>query len=402
MSVTLTQAVKSICGRVGLTKTRKLPLQKACNLVSAADVRALCPSPAFRRSLYDGYAIGKKPCDGKDLHLRYRLAGTIAAGETSRRRLCGGTTWHVMTGAPVPQGTWKVIPQERCIADGAMVSIAEPIVKDGPTRIQPKGDEIRRHTRLIAKGCRITAQHMLRLAEAGLEEVEVFSKPRVAVFCTGSELVSGPGRQAAGKTISSNRYLLAGLLQQSNCEAVDLGIVGDSLAALERQLARAEESGVEAIVSTGGLGPGKYDLVLEAFRRHRAEVLFSSLQLRPGKTTLAGMLGSSLYFGLPGPPAAVQPLYHVLILPALRAMQAMARAVPARPRACLAEGLTLGRTGPLQLYPARLWLEKGVCQARGVRKKEAANGYLFCGPGRKTFRRGELLPVQPLVGSWDI
>jgi len=402
MSVTLAQALKTIWSHVGLTTTRKLPLWKTCGLVSAADVRALRSSPAFRRSLYDGYAIGRKSCDQKDLRLRYSLAGTIAAGETRRRRLCKGESWRVMTGAPVPQGAWKVIPQEDCILDGAMVSIALSTVRDGPSRIQPKGDDIRRNTRLIAKGWRITPQHMLALSEAGLEELEVFSKPKVAIFCTGSELVSGPGRQTSGKTISSNRYLLCGLLQQSNCEVVDLGIVGDSLAALEEQFVRVEESGVEAVISTGGLGPGKYDLVLEAFRRHKAEVLFSSLQVRPGKTTLAGMLGSILYFGLPGPPAAVQPLYHALILPALRAMESMAQPRPIIHRACLAERLTLSRTGPLQLHAARLWLERGVYQVRSTRKGEAANGYIFCSPGRKTFRQGELLPVQPLIGSWDI
>lgn len=399
MDITLAQAVKRVRGRVGLTAIRKLPLASSCGRISAADVKALCSSPAFRRSLYDGYAIGRSLPESKTSRLHYRLAGTIAAGESRRRRLQRGEAWRVMTGAPVPQGAWKVIPQESCSSEGTMVVIAASIVTDGPPRIQPKGDDIRKGRRLLARGWRITPQHMLRLAEAGLEEVEVFSKPRVAVFCTGSELVGGPDRQTAGKTISSNRYLLTGLLQQSNCEVVDLGIVGDSLEALEEQLVRAEETGADAVISTGGLGPGKYDLVIEAFCRHGAEPLFSSLRLRPGKAALAGMLGSSLYFGLPGPPAAVQPLYHALVLPALRAMQAMAQPRPVNNSAYLAEELRLRRRGPLQLCPARLWRENGVCRARGLRRGESANGYLFCGADRKKFHRGELLPVLPLVGN---
>ena len=399
MDITLAQAVEKICSRVGLTAIRKLPLGSSCGWVCAADVKALRSSPAFRRSLYDGYAIGRSLSEPKSSRLHYRLAGTIAAGESRRRRLQGKETWRVMTGAPVPQGTWKVIPQEHCRPEGDMVAIAASTVEDGPARIQPKGGDVRRGTRLLARGWRITPQHMLRLAEAGLEEVEVFSKPRVAIFCTGSELVGRPDLQSSGKTISSNRYLLSGLLQQSDCEVVDLGIVGDSLEALEEQFVRAERTGADAVVSTGGLGPGKYDLVTEAFCRQSAGLLFSSLRLRPGKAALAGMLGSSLFFGLPGPPAAVQPLYHVLILPALRAMQAMAQPRPAHTSAYLAEDLSLRRRGPLQLYPARLWLEKGVYRARGTHRGELANGYLFCKAGRKKFSRDELLPVLSLVGS---
>ena len=56
----------------------------------------------------DGYAVGYVDTEGVEL----RVAGTIAAGDPPGSILEPGTALRIMTGAPVPSGTDRVVPVE--------------------------------------------------------------------------------------------------------------------------------------------------------------------------------------------------------------------------------------------------------------------------------------------------
>ncbi len=394
---TLSQARKSIRRQVVEKPAENVVLSESLGRIAAASQYAPYPYPEFSQSCYDGYVIAKIAVTGKEKQLTFRLAGEIAAGDTEEKTCFRGAAYRIMTGAPIPRGAWKVVPQEQCSECDGNVVIPGSVIVQSPSRIKRKGADLRRGALLLRKGEGVKPAHLARLADAGIERVEVYSRPKIAFFCTGSELIESAGNHQRGKKISSNRYLLSGLIRSLGGCADDCNSVPDNKGALREHLQKVMEKGADIIISTGGMGPGKYDLVEETFVSLGGVICFNTLQLRPGKAILFGNLGRSLYFGLPGPPAAVQALFHVLVKPALLALQGVTGWKEQTMHARLREDLRPGKTGMLQLLEAVSWEEKGERYVRLARHHEIANCYLFYPSSGKNRYRGELMRIESVV-----
>ena len=84
----------------------------------------------------------------------------------------------------------------------------------------------------------------------------------VSFFCSGNELVAIDDAVAAGQKISSNRYLLNVSDQAASRPyllIVELPMIADK--DIARLLTEISRSRTDIIISTGGMGPGKYDLL---------------------------------------------------------------------------------------------------------------------------------------------
>jgi molybdopterin molybdotransferase len=373
-----------------------VPLLEALGRISAKTYYAPYALPDYRQSLFDGYAIASRAIHPDRAIWKYTLAGEVAAGDTSEKRIGSGICYRIMTGAMVPRGTWKVIPQEKCAERAGVVSVEASVATGLKKTIRGKGTRVRSGSVLASRGCLLTAPYLARLAQFGIESIEVSRRLRVACFCTGNELISDPTCKQQGKKYSSNRYLLSGLIRQSGSEVIDGGIVGDEEKDLESKLLRLEAEGPDILISTGGMGPGKYDLLEKSFRRVGGKTIFTSIQMRPGKSILFGLLGRSLYFGLPGPPFAVQTLFYALVLPTISAASGCIPWKPEMKRAILVSDLMLNGKDMLRLQEGILSVHKEVNTVRLAARNEIPNCYIYCHAGRRNFHRGALVSVQPI------
>jgi molybdenum cofactor synthesis domain-containing protein len=150
----------------------------------------------------------------------------------------------------------------------------------------------------------------------------------VAVLSTGDELVDDGSPLAPGQIRESNKTMLAGLLAQAGCEVVDLGVVRDDEALLESVLREAAGT-CDAIVTSGGVSMGDYDVVKAVLGRI-AEMRWMQLAIKPAKPFAFGTLGRVPVFGLPGNPVSSLVSFELLARPALRRM--MGHREPGRPR----------------------------------------------------------------------
>jgi molybdopterin molybdotransferase len=98
------------------------------------------------------------------------------------------------------------------------------------------------------------------ISSLGIGEVNVKRRLRVAFFSTGDELASVGTPLAKGEVYDSNRYTLHGMLSRLGVELLDLGVVRDDPAALERAL-RSAAASADAIVTSGGVSVGEADFV---------------------------------------------------------------------------------------------------------------------------------------------
>ena len=138
-----------------------LPLQEALGRLSAAPVLAAESVPGFRASILDGYAIStpEPPASGT----RWQLVGRSGPGAPYGAELGAGEAIRILTGAPLPTGAQRVLPQEQVQCPTASTLELVEAVSDQPW-IRAADEEASAGQQLLAAGTRLGAAELARLA----------------------------------------------------------------------------------------------------------------------------------------------------------------------------------------------------------------------------------------------
>ena len=172
-----------------------LPLGACLGRISAAAVLAREAVPGFRASLMDGYAIAGEtiPAPGS----RWTLVGVSAPGAPHGGRLGPGQAIRILTGAPVPEGSGKVLPQElvELASDGLL-----GLVRDsGPNPwIRQPNEEAAPGQLLLGAGQRLGPADLGRLASCGVAAIAVTRRPRLGLLISGDDLLPPALQQLEG------------------------------------------------------------------------------------------------------------------------------------------------------------------------------------------------------------
>ncbi len=162
--------------------TQRIPLELALGAVLAEPARAAISLPRFTQSSMDGYAL--RAADG---HMALTLIGTAAAGEPAQVVVGAGQAVRILTGGVLPEGADAVARQEIVERTGEGIVLRES-VRVGEA-IRHEGEELAAGAVIAEAGQRINAGIVAALAMAGVDAVEVYRRPRVAVLITGDEVV---------------------------------------------------------------------------------------------------------------------------------------------------------------------------------------------------------------------
>lgn len=359
-----------ILHRLPQTPVRVAAPAAALGGVLAEDARAAQDLPLWDSSAMDGYAVRVADLAGAgdSSPAELRVIGEIPAGSGDDPALEPGTTVRIMTGAAVPSDADAVIPVEHTAAvteDGSWLEAAwaETAVRvlrrpEPGANIRRSGEDARTGDVLGRAGERLTAARAAALASAGVAEVRVRRTPRVAVLVTGSEL-AGPGEPLTrGRISESNSALLAGLLRERGIEPELVERRSDDAEGLRARLAELAASH-DAIVTSGGIGPGTHDVVRMAVQEEPG-VRAVGVDMKPGRPQCAGLLrGGAFLFALPGNPVSAAVSFEMFVGPALLAMQGSARIERLRVPAIAGTGWR-GAMGRLQVMPVRVEERDGV------------------------------------------
>ena len=289
--------------------------EAAVGLVLAAPIVAAEMVPPFDNTAVDGYAV--RAADVASVPVELRVVGELAAGAAPTVAVGAGEAIRIMTGAPMPEGADAVVMVEDSERVGDHAVRLTRSVPPGAA-IRGAGDDVRIGDELFAAGTTITPAVASVLASVNASRVQVFRRARVAVLSTGDELVDDGSPLAFGQIRESNKTMLAALLVEAGCDVVDLGVVRDDEAELERVL-RAVAPDCDAIVSSGGVSMGDYDVVKAVLGRI-AEMHWMQIAIKPAKPFAFGRLDGTPIFGLPGNPVSSLVSFELLARPALRRM----------------------------------------------------------------------------------
>ncbi|GMA40803.1 molybdotransferase-like divisome protein Glp [Mobilicoccus caccae] len=304
--------------RVAAPTRRALDGAQGC--VLAEDLRSRVSLPGFDNSAMDGYAVLASDVEraGNPYPTRLPVEGDIAAGDTTRRRLRPGTTFRIMTGAPVPEGADAVVPVEQTDAGVERVTIHEGVPHG--RHIRPQGEDVGEGQIVLRAGTRLGPRQLALAAAVGHGDALVIPLPRVVVVSTGDELIDPGQVPGFGQVVDSNGPMLAAAARDLGVVASRVGGVADDPETVSRVL-RQQLARADAIVTTGGVSMGAYDAV-KAVLSELGTVQFDRVAMQPGKPQGFGTLGedSVPVFTLPGNPVSSLVSFEVFVAPALRRM----------------------------------------------------------------------------------
>lgn len=295
----------------------RIPLEMACGRVLAQKLVAAEHVPPFDRSPYDGYAF--RSWDVRDASpdtpVTLRILEEIPAGGISHCTVTEGTAVKVLTGAPIPVGADAVSMFEKTVFTEDTVTIFYPS-KCGSNIIRV-GEDVRKGTVLAEAGTVIDAGLAGTLASQNIPIPLVYEKPWVGIISTGSELVEVGSTLEPGKIYNSNYHTLSAVLKKLGCEVINLGIAGDSVEEISRLIDKGLCS-CDALVLTGGVSVGDYDLTPEAMEKSGVEILFRGVDMKPGMACAYGKKDGKLICGLSGNPASSVTNFYAIAMPAFK------------------------------------------------------------------------------------
>jgi molybdopterin molybdotransferase len=181
-------------------------------------------------------------------------------------------------------------------------------------------------------------------------------------------------------------------------EPIVLGNAVDRIEDLAEKIERGLKE--DALVLSGGVSMGKYDLVENALKAMGAEFFFDAVAIRPGKPAVFAMCQGKPVFGLPGNPVSTMVTFELFVTPAIDLLSgAEARPLPLV-HARLAETMN-EKKGLVHFLPARVewqgrmpevkplkWQGSGDIAALG-----RANCFLVVPEDKERLEIGESVPV---------
>lgn len=319
--ITVDQALELILQHTQVLATERLKLNQALNRYLAEDIYSGINLPLFSQSAVDGYALCTQSAIQPERE--FQLIGEIRAGQQGELQLQDGQALRIFTGAKIPLGTTTVARQEIVqVIDSSRIKIMEQLKAHAD--IRDVGEEISVRQLLANKGQQLSVGAIASLSMAGINTVEVFQYPKVAVVITGDEVAESIEDFVAGKIFDANGPLIEAWFQQAG-QQVEIFHVADTEAAV-RKLIQELSASHDLILTTGGISVGDYDFIRPVALNLGFEQIFWKVKQKPGKPMFFAQLqrndSSHCYLlGLPGNPAAVYVGMQIYTATLLNALQ---------------------------------------------------------------------------------
>ena len=298
-------------------ETEKVIIGESKGRVLAQDVIAGFDVPPFPRASMDGYAVKAKDTTGasEEAPIKLKLIGVQHTGGVFEGTVGDGECLEIATGAPMPDGADAVVMVEYTKKEGEVVSIVRSVKP--MKNMAEAGEDMKTGTHVLSKGETITPGVIGALAALGYIEVEVYVKPKIAIYSSGPEIAPQGQPLKPGQIYDINSYTLSAVIEQNGGDPIKRDIIEDTLESVKESLADASKYDIGVV--SGGSSVGTKDLFGEVMAE-MGDVYFHGVKTKPGKPTLFGEVNGTIIFGMPGYPTSCLNNSYVYLLPALRKM----------------------------------------------------------------------------------
>ncbi len=290
----------------------KVPIQNSLGRVIAEDVISDITLPPWDNSGVDGYAIK----GDYEVGARRKVVDVVAAGEEGKIEVTKDIAVKIMTGAPVPTGTDRVIMVEDVEVDGDYI-ILNKVIPEGKN-IRRRGEDLIEGKVVLEMGKLIRPYEMGQLASVGKSQIKVFRKATVGILATGNEIVDIDERKTPLQIRNSNGYTIYGQVLAAGGIPFSLGVAPDDEAELEERVRAGLK--FDVLVTSGAISMGDYDLLKKILEKLEVKIHFWKVKERPGLPLLFATKDDTLIFCLPGNPVSTAVMFEQHVRPVLLKM----------------------------------------------------------------------------------
>ena len=381
----------------------QVPLSAALNRVVARTVVSAVDVPGFDRSNVDGFAIvaadsfGAMEESPRTVTLNDEV---LSPGRAPTLAVKSGYATPIATGGMLPRGADAVIMIEHTeLLDSDELEFHNSVAPG--QNITFAGTDVAKGETVLRAGQLLTSREIGVLAAVGLDHVEVYRRPRVAIVSTGDEIVPPGQPLRPGAVYDSNAAIIGAAVEELGGEAVQMGAIPDNDAAL----AAIVEKGLEydMVILSGGTSKGAGDLSYRVISNLTDPgIVAHGVALKPGKPICLAVTGGKPVVILPGFPTSAIFTFHEFVTPVIRAFaglpqerrQSLNATLPVRINSergrteYLLVSLVQGING-LTAYP----MGKG---SGSVTTFSYADGFITIGQHSEIVEAGSEMPVQLL------
>ena len=286
--------------------TEKIPITNSMGRIVASDVNSKVNDPGFDNSSMDGFAVIYS--DTLEPPTKLKVVGISNAGTGQRNTIGPGEAVRIMTGGPLPNGADSIIPIELCDVDDDFVTLNEP---SKPNYVRRMGENFSINQTIFSVGETMSPEKISLCAAAGISELVVYKKLKIAIISTGDELRNLGDALEFGQIYESNSYGLKALIEMYGHEAVRFPNVIDDIDLLRTTLDNAAND-YDCIITSGGVSMGDRDFV-RILMQEEGEIKFWRVKMRPGSPPLFGMWNTTPIFGLPGNPVSSHVVFRAIV-----------------------------------------------------------------------------------------
>jgi molybdenum cofactor synthesis domain-containing protein len=327
-----------------LAQSEEISVVEARGRMTAGPVMASRSSPAAHQAAMDGFAVAAADTFG-------------ATPENPRRLAVDREAFPVNTGHLMPPGTDAVIMVEQ-VPDPE----ADPLTIEAPTfpwqHVRRVGEDLVVGEMVLPEGVEITPWAQGALLAAGVTQIAVRRRPKVAIIPTGTELVPVTALDRdlpSGKLPEFNSVILSGLVAEAGGVPVVKPIVSDDPAALAAALQDALAE-ADIVLINAGSSAGTEDYTYQAIHG-LGEVLVHGVSMMPGKPTVLGVVQGKPVIGNPGYPVSAVLSFEQFAAPLIAGLAGQrlvirptlivspAQNLPSKPGLTEFIRVTLGRVG---------------------------------------------------------
>ena len=301
----------------------------ASPVVSGADL------PGFARSTVDGYAVRAADTYGASdgLPAYLDLIGAVRMGAAADVAVRPASAVQIPTGGVIPDDADAVVMVEHTqVTTPDVIEVTRPVaVGEGIVRAD---EDVAHGTEIAPAGRPLRAQDLGLLAAAGVAEVVVCARPRVAIISTGDEVVPPSTTELRpGQVRDATASALAALVTEAGGEPSSRGIVPDDVDALTKTLESALQDSDLIVVSAGSSVGARDETTAAVESLGEPGIYCHGLAVKPGKPTLLAECSDVPVIGLPGNPLSALVVFRLVGLPILRLVGGISRppAEPTRP-----------------------------------------------------------------------
>ncbi|MHB1709160.1 MAG: molybdopterin molybdotransferase MoeA [Thermoplasmataceae archaeon] len=255
--------------------------------ISVTDVYCGRNVPEYNRSAVDGYATRAEITANASERKPVKIWSHSPGSERQNAVV------HVSTGETIPENTDSVIMFEDTVKVGEDIFALRSLRPW--ENISLIGEDLKRDSLIIRAGSRIEPENLAAAHACRINRIRVYRPFLLAVLSTGDEIVSG-------RVPNYTQPLILSYFSMPFLKTLDAGVVEDTREDIMDRVIRNLET-CDALVVTGGSGPGTHDLVREILGSI-GTTLFCGVKIKPGRTVSAFNVRGKFVLSVSGLPVA--------------------------------------------------------------------------------------------------